>query len=178
MKTGKIAALIAGALVAGLVLGTVSSAIAAPSNTTTGTTGFAAICRQAGGTIADIVAKLTGKSVEDVYDARSNGDSFADIAKSGGVSADALADEVLAARKAALDDAVKAGTVTQAQADAMLANMKSRVTSRISSDAPANCTGAGNGAGRGTGGCGGGGGRGGRGMMGGAGCGALGTTAQ
>lgn len=180
MKRGKIAALVAGALVAGLVLGTVGSAIAAPAATATATNGLAGICRQAGGTIADIVAKLTGTSVKDVYAARENGDSFADIAATKGVSSDTLTSEVLAARKAALDAAVKAGTITQAQEDTALANMKVRVSSRITSDAPANCTGTGAGAGGGLGG-GRGAGRGGAGR--GAGCGAgtctaLGTTAQ
>lgn len=175
MKAGKTAALVVAALVAGLVLGTVGSALAAPSASTTATTGFGAICRQAGGTIADIVAKLTGKSVDDVYAARAKGDSFADITSTACVSADELTSEVLEARKAALDAAVKAGTLTQAQEDTVLANMKARVSARVTSDAPANCTGAGAGAG---GGCGRGAGRGaGRGMMGGAGC-ALGATQQ
>jgi len=55
--------------------------------------------------------------------------------------------EVLAARKTALDAAVKAGTVTQTQADAALANMKSNVSAKITSAAPDTCTGAGPGSG-------------------------------
>jgi len=157
MKTGKIAALVVAALVAGLALGTVGTAVAAPSTVASATAGFGAICRQAGGTIAEIVAKATGSSVDAVYAARAKGESFADIASADGVSADQLADEVLAARKAALDDAVKAGTITQAQEDAALANMKTRVSAKIASDAPSTCTGAGTGAGAG---CGAGGGRG------------------
>ena len=55
--------------------------------------------------------------------------------------------EVLAARKTALDAAVKAGTVTQTQADAALANMKLNVSAKITSAAPDTCTGAGPGSG-------------------------------
>lgn len=174
MKRGTTAALVAAALVAGLALGSVGVAFAA-SSTATATAGpgarFGALCRQAGGTIADIVAKVTGQSTADVYAAREKGQSFVDIASAKGVSADKLTADVLAARKTALDAAVKAGTITQAQADTMLANMKTRVPTMISSDAPGTCTGAGSGSGSG-----GGAGRGqGRGMGGGA-CGGAGRT--
>ena len=166
MKRGTTIALVSGALVAGLALGTVGIAFAAPSRTATGTTGFGArlgaVCRQAGGTIADIVAKVTGLSTTDVYASRAAGKSFADIAAAKGVSADTLTADVIAARKTALDAAVKAGTVTQAQADAALTNMKTNVAVKVTSAAPSTCTGAGPGAGTGSGG-----GRGaGRGMMG------------
>lgn len=158
MKRGKIAALIAAALVAGLALGTVGAAFAAPAQVATATAGFGALCRQAGGTIAEVVAKVTGQPVADVYAARATGQSFAAIATAKGVSTDRLTADVLSARKASLDAAVKAGTITQAQADTMLANMKARVASRITSDASGACTGAGpaTGRGRGAGACGGG----------------------
>lgn len=155
MKRGKTVALVAAALVAGLALGSVGLAFAAPSTATTGTAGFGAgigaICRQAGGTIADIVAKVTGQTTADVYAARAKGDSFADIASAKGVSAATLTADVLAARKAALDASVKAGTVTQAQADAAVANMQTRVSAKVTSDAPSTCTGAGPGSGSGCG---------------------------
>jgi len=177
MKRGTTAGLVAAALVAGLALGSVGVAFAG-STTTTATTGpgarFGALCRQAGGTIADIVAKVTGQSTTDVYAAREKGQSFADIAAAKGVSADKLTADVLAARKTALDAAVKAGTITQERADTMLANMKTRVPAKLTSDAPGTCTGAGPGSGSG-----GGQGRGqGRGMMGGGSCGGAGCTQQ
>ena len=170
MKRGTTIALVSGALVAGLALGTVGIASAAPSRTATGTAGFGArlgaVCRQAGGTIADVVAKVTGQSTTDVYAARAAGKSFADIAAAKGVSTNTLATDVVDARKVALDAAVKAGTITQAQADVMLANMKANVSAKITSAAANTCTGAGpaSGTGRGAGA--------GRGMMGGAGRGA------
>jgi hypothetical protein len=155
MKRGTTIALVSGALVAGLALGTVGLAFAAPAGATTPTAGFGAhmvaVCRQAGGTIADIVAKVTGQSTTDVYAAREAGKSFADIAAAKGVSAEKLTADVVAARKTALDVAVKAGTVTQAQADIALANMKANVSTRITSAAPGTCTGAGPGSGSGRG---------------------------
>jgi len=155
MKRGTTIALVSGALVAGLALGSVGIAFAAPSTSTAGTTGFGTrmgtVMRQAGGTIADIVAKVTGQSTTDVYTAREDGKSFADIAAAKGVSADTLTADVLAARKTALDAAVKAGTVTQAQEDTALANMKTNVPAKIASDAPSTCTGAGPGSGAGRG---------------------------
>jgi hypothetical protein len=155
MKRGTTIALVSGALVAGLALGTVGFAFAAPSRTATGTAGFGArvgaACRQAGGTIADIVAKVTGLSTTDVYASRAAGKSFADIAAAKGVSADTLTADVIAARKIALDAAVKAGTITQSQADAMLANMKANVSTKVTSTAPSTCTGAGPGSGAGKG---------------------------
>jgi len=155
MKRGTTIALVSGALVAGLALGTVGFAFAAPSRTATGTAGFGArvgaVCRQADGTIADIVAKVTGLSTTDVYASRAAGKSFADIAAAKGVSADTLTADVIAARKTALDAAVKAGTITQAQADTMLANMKANVSTKVTSTAPGTCTGAGPGSGAGKG---------------------------
>jgi hypothetical protein len=162
---------VAAALVAGLVLGSVGIATAA--TTATSTTGFGArvggVMRQTGATIADVVAKLTGQTTAQVYTQREAGKSFADIAAAKGVSADKVTADALAARKAALAAAVKAGTITQAQADAMAARQATRIPSRITDPAPANCDGTGSGAGRG--GMGGGMGRGaGGGGCGGAGC--------
>lgn len=163
MSKGKVTILVAAALVAGLALGSVGLASAATAQTATGAArvgaGLGGIMRQAGGRIADVVAKLTGQPVADVYAARKDGKSFADIAKAKGVSADKVTADVLAARKAALADAVKAGTITQAQADAMYDRIDDRIPARITSAAPAGCDGTGSGAGRGSGG--------GRGMMGG-----------
>jgi hypothetical protein len=147
MSKGKVAIFVVAALVAGLALGSVGIASAA----TTGTVGagLGGIMRQAGGTIADIVAELTGKTTAEVYAQRKDGKSFEAIAAEKSISADKVAAEVLAARKTAADAAVKSGTITQAQADAALARMKTRVATKITSAAPAGCDGTGSGAGRG-----------------------------
>jgi hypothetical protein len=168
-KTGTVL-FVAAALVAGLVLGSVGIASAATTATGTPGAGFGAqaggMFRQAGASLADIVAKLTGQTAAQVYTQRAAGKSFADIASAKGVSADKVTADALAARKAALAAAVKAGTVTQAQADAMLARMLTRLSTRVTSPALAGCDGTGPGAVRGgmgrgaggaAGGCGGGG---------------------
>lgn len=147
MNKSKVAILVSAALVAGLVLGSVGIASAATATTTTGA-GLGGIMRQAGGTLAEIVAKLTGKTTTEVYAERKDGKSFATIASENGVAATKVASEALAARKSALDAAVKAGTITQAQADLMASRMSTNIPARINSAAPANCDGTGSGAGR------------------------------
>lgn len=164
MSRNKTLAMVAAALVAGLVLGGVGISSAATSSAAP-TQGYGlrlgASFREAKATMADIVAKLTGKPVEEVYDARQDGKSLAEIAKAAGVSSDKVIDEALKARKSILDERVKAGQITQADEAAILDRMESRMKTRI--DDPTACQGGGNGAGggrgrgmgRGAGGCGG-----------------------
>ncbi len=150
MNKTKVAILVGAALVAGLVLGSVGIATAATATATTGpATGVARFGRMAGATLADVVAKLTGKTTTEIYAERADGKSFAAIATEKGVSADKVVSEALAARKAALDASVKAGTMTRAQADLMYGRMADRIPARINSAAPAGCDGTGSGAGRG-----------------------------
>jgi len=155
MSRNRTVLLVAAALVAGLVLGSVGIASAATTTTGTPGAGFGAqvggMFRQAGASLADVVAKLTGQTTAQVYTQRAAGKSFADIASAKGVSADKVTADALATRKAALAAAVKAGTLTQAQADIMLARMQTRIPQRITDPAPAGCDGTGSGAGRGMG---------------------------
>jgi Protein of unknown function (DUF2680) len=174
MKGTRVAALIAAALVAGLALGTVATGFAATPavNRTATTTATApgaglglrlgAAVRDAGGRLVDVVAKLTGLSTEDVQAKRASGQSFEQIAASKNVSTDQVVAQSLAVRKQLLDEKVKAGAITQAQADAALANMKARLESRVANTAACTGQGAGGGGGmgrggmgRGAGGCGG-----------------------
>jgi len=106
-----------------------------------------------------VLAKLTGLKAEDIITQRKAGKSLADIAKSKGVTVDKLIDEVIAARKAALDVRVKQGVITQAQEDAALEFMRTRMKERFESNAAGGpCQGGGRGQrGRGMGGSGGGG---------------------
>lgn len=160
MGKGKIIGIAAAALIAGLVLGSMSIASAATGNPSAPGAGarLGGMMAQAGSTLADVVAKLTGATADQVRTDRQAGKSFADIAKAKGVSADSVVTSTLDARKAALAAAVKSGSITQAQADTALANMKTRLTDRVTSTSPG-CNGAGPGGGagggRGRGGCGG-----------------------
>ena len=157
MKKSKTALLVAGALVLGLSLGSLSIATAAPSQAPTANAGLGlklgATMRQARATLADVVAKVTGQPVADVRAACSAGASFASIAAKKGVSAKTVVADTLTARKTILDQAVKTGRMTQTQADAALARMTDRVNDRVNATSATNCSGAGSGGGAG-GGCG------------------------
>ena len=118
-------------------------------------------------TPAETVAGITGKTVDQVQDARQDGVTYGAQAAAAG-KLDQFKDERLAQYKLRLDEAVKAGRLTQAEADKLYDAMKTRMAA---------CTGNGTGVGNGAGcGMGGGMGRGqggglGRGMGNGAGCG-------
>jgi polyhydroxyalkanoate synthesis regulator phasin len=65
-----------------------------------------------------------------------SGKSLADVAKAQNKSVDGLVQALYDARKKDLDAAVKAGKLTQAQEDAILADLKSRLTDRVNGTAP------------------------------------------
>lgn len=144
MSARRITALIIAALVLGLVAGNVASGIAAPASSAESTNPVAAACsglghkmgsamRDAGGRLADVVAKLTGTDVADVQAKRAEGTSLADIAAEKGVEASTVVDEALKIREQALADRVEDGTITQEQADAALERMQTRLTERVQS---------------------------------------------
>lgn len=101
-------------------------------------------------TPAEIVAGLTGKSVEEVTAAREDGVTYGAQAAEAG-KLEEFKDERLALMKSRLDEAVANKDLTQAEADEIYANMTERME---------NCTGDGSGRGQGAG-------NGGRGMGGG-----------
>lgn len=148
MQKGKTVVLVVAALVAGLALGSVGLASAAQKAPQQAQGGLGlrlgTAVRDAGATLADVVASLTGSTVDEVRAERAAGSSFAEIASEAGVSADEVVASALEARKAVLDELVASGRITQAQADAALERMQSRLTDRVNTDAP--CGGYGNGA--------------------------------
>jgi hypothetical protein len=91
----------------------------------------------------DTAAQVLGMDAADLATQRHDGQSLAQIAQSKGMSTDTLIAELLKARKTALDAAVAAGTITQAQADYMMHNMSDNMADRV------NDTDAGPGAGAG-----------------------------
>lgn len=90
---------------------------------------------------AEIVSDLTGESVEDVTEARENGETYGEQAADSD-KLDEFKAERLAQYKLALDEAVKEGRITQERADQLYAAMKQRMEA---------CLGTGEGAGLGTG---------------------------
>jgi hypothetical protein len=88
----------------------------------------------AGATMGDDLEKLLGIDHADIHAAHVSGKSLVDIAAEKGVSEDKLIQTILNGRKSALDQAVKAGKLTQDSADQMLkfmeANMKTMVEAK------------------------------------------------
>lgn len=81
------------------------------------------VCRGAG-VVSDAVTKLLGMTREEIRAERVAGKTLSQIAQEKGVSDQQVTDAMLAARKAAIDQAVKDGKITQAQADWLLARAK------------------------------------------------------
>jgi len=66
-----------------------------------------------------------------------SGKSIADVAKAKGVDPQTVIDAIVADVKARLADRVKAGDITQAQADAFAADLTTHVTALVNGTAPA-----------------------------------------
>jgi hypothetical protein len=75
----------------------------------------------------DEVATLLGLTAEQIQAERQAGKSLAQIAQAQGVSTDKLVETILSAKKAALQQAVTDGKLTQAQADLMVERMTAQV---------------------------------------------------
>src|SRR5215207_7332748 len=143
---GKTKLLAGAALAAGLLVGSVvASGVSAQIVPTPGAPG-AAFCPDHGsgmmgggvgpragmgafgpGGMHEAVANALGITRQELWEAQADGESVASIAQERNVDLTAVTDAVLAAHSAQLDAAVQAGTLTQAQADAMTARMKSHI---------------------------------------------------
>jgi len=75
--------------------------------------------------VSDAVTELLGMTQEQIYTERAAGKTLADIAKEKGVTDQQLLDAMLAGQQQVIEQAVKDGQLTQAQADWMLERMKS-----------------------------------------------------
>lgn len=84
---------------------------------------WGSVCRGAG-VISDAITKLLGMTPEQIYAERAAGKTLSQIAKQKGVTDQQLIDAIVAGREEVIDQAVKDGRMTQAQADWMLAKMK------------------------------------------------------
>ena len=79
----------------------------------------------------DAAAKALGMTSDELYAAVQSGKSLADVAKDQKVSVDSLVKAMVADAKADLAAAVKAGTMTQAQADTMKSSLTERITNQV-----------------------------------------------
>ena len=79
------------------------------------------------------VLKMTEAELKTQLDA---GKSLADVAKAQGVNVQAVIDVIVADVKAHIADEVKSGEITQAEADAKLAEVTTKVTEMVNSVRP------------------------------------------
>ncbi len=78
-----------------------------------------------------IAAQVLGMDQSTLVATLNTGKTIADVAKEKGISTDKIVDAFLAPRAETLKNAVAAGRMTQAQADAMLATMKDHVSAQL-----------------------------------------------
>jgi hypothetical protein len=79
----------------------------------------------------DAAAKALGMTSDELHTAVQSGKSLADIAKDQKVSVDSLIKAMVADANADLAAAVKAGALTQAQADTMKSSLTERITDQV-----------------------------------------------
>jgi len=77
-----------------------------------------------GGSLIDVVAKSLGIEPADLLTELQAGKTIAQLAKEHNVSTETIVNDIVAARKEVLDQAVADGNLTQAQADAILNAMR------------------------------------------------------
>ena len=84
----------------------------------------------------DAAAKYLGLSEAALRTQLEGGKTLAQVAKDRGKSVDGLVDALVADRKAGIDQAVKDGRLTQAQADEFVSGLKARVTDMVNGRMP------------------------------------------
>jgi len=133
----RIAAVVGAAALVGVlglfVVGTVFAQGPAPTPATPQTPwggAWGGVCRGAG-VVSDAITSLLGMTQDQIYAERSAGKTLSDIAKEKGVTDQQLIDAMLAGRQDAINQAVKDGKLTQAQADWMIARMKAMAPFQI-----------------------------------------------
>jgi len=79
----------------------------------------------------DAAAKALGMTTDELYTAVQGGKSLSEVAKDQKVSVDSLIKAMVADAEADLAAAVKAGTLTQAQADTLKSSLTERITDQV-----------------------------------------------
>ena len=119
----------------------------APATGSGGTGGHGAGMRGAWGgpnnSLVAVVAQVLAVDKAELFPDLVAGQTLAQIAEAHGVSLDTIVDAVLAPRVTWLNQAVAAGRLTQAQADTMLASMRTNVTAQLTAVHTPNSSGMG-----------------------------------
>ena len=84
----------------------------------------------------DAAAQALGMTVEDLRRALAGGKSLATVAKEKGIDVAKVVDALIAQRKAHLDEHVASGKNTQAEADQVLADARTRIEAFVNGTAP------------------------------------------
>ncbi len=85
----------------------------------------------AGAPNLDIIAKTLGITVAELQSALASGKSVADVAAEKNVALSSIVDAIVEEHKRQLDTAVAAGRLTQAQADTLLANLRTVLPAQL-----------------------------------------------
>lgn len=85
----------------------------------------------------DAAATYLGLTEAQLHSELASGKTLAQIARDHGKSASGLVDALVAAAKQHLDTAVKAGRLTQSQADQMLSDLRTRISDLVNGKLPA-----------------------------------------
>ena len=93
--------------------------------------------RHHGGPDLDAAAKYLGLTEAQLRTELQSGKTLAEVAKAHGKTAAGLVDAVLAQAKTKVDEAVKAGKLTQSEANEMLAGLEARITDLVNGRFPA-----------------------------------------
>jgi hypothetical protein len=89
-----------------------------------------------GGVDLATAASVIGVTEDELRTALEGGATLAQVAEGKGVSQATLVEKLVADRKTRIAEAVKAGTITQAQADEKIAGLQERITERVTSTRP------------------------------------------
>lgn len=84
----------------------------------------------------DEAASIIGISEAELRTQLQSGKTLAEVAKAEGMSESTLVNKLVAAAKTRLADAVKAGRLTQAQADQMTTDLQERITDMVTRSGP------------------------------------------
>ncbi len=87
--------------------------------------------RNFSGTMHDMMAIELGMTADELYTARSEGKSIAELAEEKGLDVNALNEKMIDVRKAELEQLVKDGKITEEQKNLMLENMEARMKTAI-----------------------------------------------
>lgn len=89
-----------------------------------------------GGPGLDVAAQALGVTAEELLTAIKGGQTIAQVAESKGVNVQVVIDALVAERTNHINDEVASGEITQAEADAKLADLSQRVTDMVNNPRP------------------------------------------